>query len=274
VHEISVFDDFTDGVMQNVLNSELKGESILGRPCQVGWPEMVFESIPFLICYEYSSFVLGNERSADSTQAEWSALGDRQINHQWLKSFEACTALQEFFNEHFLADVRIFSLLKPIHDYRIYQRVSAYPNLLNDVHSCNITKPWCKKCAKCAYVFGNFCAIWGHERVISVFHCNLFNDPYLTNTWKDLLGISEHGRQAWECVGEHDEMRLALKKAYENGAQGIAIELFKKHFVDGKASEKNNRTVDWKALIEKFDKVYDEKHGIPQDVFDRVKAFL
>ena len=338
IHHLSVIDDFTDGVMMSVLNPDLRGESILGRPCQVGWPEMVIESLPFMLVHKYSSFVLGNERSADSSQAQWSELdGDRSINHQWLKSFEACNALQTFLSQHLLNGCRVFSLLKPIHDYRIYRDLTPYPHILPDIHSCNITKPWCKKCPKCAYVFANLVAVFGYDRLHAVFQCNLFDDEDLRETWMDLMGLSAHGRQAWECVGEHDETRLAVKRAAEMGCQGLAIKMFTDAFVldddegecgfefeersssdahvmisvsdsgesvigartstektsnrfrssiartditgagsssTSSAAGKRKQRVDWRKIVERFDRVYEDNHGIPDDVFSRVKALL
>jgi hypothetical protein len=40
---------------------------------------MVFESLVFVLNHGYFAFTLGNERSADTAQAQWSAMGDRQV---------------------------------------------------------------------------------------------------------------------------------------------------------------------------------------------------
>lgn len=47
VHEINVIDDFTDGSMMALLNPDLKGEAILGHPCQVGWPGQCWKTRSF-----------------------------------------------------------------------------------------------------------------------------------------------------------------------------------------------------------------------------------
>lgn len=158
VHEISIIDDFTDGSLMGLLNPDLRGDAIKGYPCQVGWPEMCFEALPFMLLHNYSGFCLGNERSADSAQVTENSGtgvnlldGDRAVNHQWLKSFEACDALRRFFQKSLVKDIEVFSILKPLHDYRIYQLLKRYPQVLPDIHSCNILKPWCKRCSKCAY---------------------------------------------------------------------------------------------------------------------------
>lgn len=158
VHEISVLDDFTDGSIMGLINPQLRGDAIKGYPCQVGWPECCIESLPFMLVHDYSAFCLGNERSADSAQVtEHSGSGvnmldgGRAVNHQWLKSFEACEALKNFLRKTLIKDIEVFSILKPLHDYRIYQILKRYPQVLPDIHSCNILKPWCKRCSKCAY---------------------------------------------------------------------------------------------------------------------------
>jgi hypothetical protein len=131
---------------------------------------MVFESLVFVINYGYIAFTLGNERSADTAQAEWSELdGDRQINHQWLKSGHAQELLRDFLTENLVRTFDVFSMLKPIYDYRIYRAISKFPAILADIHSCNVQKPWCKRCAKCLYVWVNLCAVYGSEVVYPYF---------------------------------------------------------------------------------------------------------
>jgi len=153
------------------IHPDPKDEAILGHPCQTGWPELAIESLPFTLLHGYGGFALGNERSADSAQVAQSTLdGGRQVNHQWLKSFEACTALRLFLRGSVAESIEIFSALKPLHDYRIYRLVQRYPAVLPAIHSCNIVKPWCRRCPKCAYVWVNLCAIFGEEKLRPIFH--------------------------------------------------------------------------------------------------------
>ena len=60
-HEILIHDDFTDGVFAKNNFPDYKGECFEGHPCQTGFPEMIFYSLPFVLLYGYSYFVLGNE---------------------------------------------------------------------------------------------------------------------------------------------------------------------------------------------------------------------
>jgi hypothetical protein len=89
-----------------------------------------------------------------------------QINHQWLKSAHAQEVLRDFLKSHLVSSFDVFSMLKPVHDYRIYRAISRFPAILPDIHSCNVQKPWCKRCSKCCYVWINLCAVYGHNLVV------------------------------------------------------------------------------------------------------------
>ena len=274
VHEISIIDDFTDGSMMALLNPDLRGEAILGHPCQVGWPEMVFEALPFTLVHGYAGFSLGNERSADSAQvdAERNLLdGGREVNHQWLKSFEACWALRGFLRANLAQGIEVFSLLKPVHDYRIYRLLRRYPAVLPDIHSCNIVKPWCRRCPKCAYVWINLVAMFGEGRLRPIFHENLLDVEELQESWGELLGLGEHN--AFECVGEVDETRLAFREAHKAGVQGKAMDLFASTFLGDPSKDVAPKiSLDWEGMERKFDRIYATDHGIPEFVFERVKG--
>lgn len=97
---------------------------------------------------------------------------------------------------------------------------------------------------------------------------NLLDVPELQSAWTDLLGLGAHN--AFECVGEVDETRLAFRACAEAGLQGRAMDLFKREFI-GEAGAAPPRPVDWAGLRAKFDKVYTSDHGIPPFVFDRLK---
>ena len=92
------------------------------------------------------------------------------VNHQYLKSFAACRALRNFLRSTVAEGMEVFSLLKPLHDYRIYRLLQRYPQVLPDIHSCNIIKPWCRRCPKCAYVWINLVAIFGEHKLRPIFH--------------------------------------------------------------------------------------------------------
>jgi len=48
--------------------------------------------------------------------------------------------------------------------------------------------------------------------------------PELQEFWRELLGLSSHN--AWECVGETDETRLAFRDCAKAGMKGLAMDTF------------------------------------------------
>jgi hypothetical protein len=264
-HQISIVDDYTDGLLAAAYAPSIRGDCIKGNPCQVGWPEMIFEALPFALLHGYSGFAFGNERSADAVQAVWSDTSERAVNHQWIKSNEASKLIKHFIQTTLLPDFSVFSLLKPIHDQRIYQHLANYPEILPSFHSCNIIKPWCKKCAKCAYVWVNLVAVFGQGPVNKVFGVNLFDDPDIETHWLELLGLGEHN--AFECVGEVWETRLAFYRCVQLGCVGRAISKFQAAFL-GKGAD-----INWREIREYYDLVY-EDHIIPDVIYQRVREFL
>ena len=107
---------------------------------------------------------------------------------------------------------------------------------------------------------------------------NLWDEPALQQYWLELLGLGEHN--AFECVGEVDETRLAFYACSKQpDVGGKAMEVFLKTFVakdevekKGGADPQGRIIVDYEALRMKFNHVYDVKHGIPEWIFAKVQA--
>jgi len=261
-HDLYVIDDFTDGIFMQSYFPDIKGECSLGFPCQVGFPEMIFEALPYVLLNGYSYGVLGNERSANATQVECEEM--ETVNHQYLKSYDSEKYLSEFIESSLVSEFSVFSILRPIHDFRIYKNISKYPEILRDINSCNIVKPWCKECSKCAYVWLNLNAVFNPNEVFNVFHENLFDKEVLQIYWEQLLGLST--QNAFECVGEIGETRLAFKKCIEKGMKGKAITKF--------MVNKLLETTNFDELEKKYDEIYSTDLLIPNEIFNKLKPFL
>ncbi|MCU0566945.1 MAG: hypothetical protein MUF49_10145 [Oculatellaceae cyanobacterium Prado106] len=257
VHRVSIHDDFTDGVYMQLYFPQLK------PPFTLGTPECIFAAMPILLDQEYCYLSFGNEKSSDAGNVYWSELG-QEVNHQWIKSYEAESLFGAFVQEHFITNHRYFSLLKPIYDYRIFQNLSRYPDALADLHSCNIDKPWCKKCAKCAYVWLNYLANFDTQLINDLFHTNPFDSPDLELFYRQMLGLEEHN--AFECVGHIQETRIAMQKCAQKGLTGKIISLFQ-------TDVQLQVLQEWPELEQKYDRIYSE-HNIPEHIFDRVKPYL
>lgn len=262
-NEIIIYDDFTDGTFVQNYFPEIKGECTLGFPCQVGFPEMFFEAIVFVLAKGYNYFITGNERSANASQVKGLENQD-QVNHQYLKSYDSEKNLNHYISNFLLDEFEVFSILRPLHDYKIYRLISKYPEIIPDIHSCNIVKPWCKNCSKCAYVFLILAAVFDENKILENFQENLFAKETLMIYWEQLLGLGEHN--AFECVGEVDETRAAFKICYEKGLKGNAIDLFVKSGLLEKC--------DYEKIDRKYGRVYEEDLLIPDYVFEKVKPLM
>ncbi|WP_293106701.1 hypothetical protein [Moorena sp. SIOASIH] len=207
---------------------------------------------------------LAHEKSANTGNLFWEKLG-KEVNHQWGKGYEAEKELNEFIQANLLSNFSYFGILQPIYDFRIFKNIAKYPEVLPKIHSCNIQKPWCKKCPKCDYVWLGLMAVFEPGSVDAVFGSNLFDDDDLLPIFREMIGLAEH--TPFECIGEIDESRLAMKKCLEKGLSGKALEMFK-HEVLGDSS------IAWQQLEQKYDRVYDTEHAIPDWIFSKIRGQL
>ncbi|HIE02829.1 MAG TPA: hypothetical protein EYP59_21535 [Thiotrichaceae bacterium] len=178
---------------------------------------------PIQIVHDLELAIVGHEKSADAPNFIIPETGEK-IAHQWAKSIEGENAVHRLLNNLF-KNIGCVSITKPIYDVSIFkllfQITGELPYLTN---SCNIKKPWCCECEKCAYVFAGFTAFGNHKRTIEAFGDDLFQREKLLQTWRELLGLE--GYIPWECVGQAEEVQLYFYKAYHAGVTGTAINLF------------------------------------------------
>ncbi len=107
-----------------------------------------------------------------------------------------------------LADVRYFSVLQPIHDEVIFELLARDAALAPLTHSCNVAKPWCGACAKCAYVWLQMAAHLPPDVITATFGDDLGERAVNDRWFRELLGLAAH--TPFECVGSASEARLAL----------------------------------------------------------------
>lgn len=257
-HHISIYDDFLDYPLFDLYFPEISG--IIAPET----PVSIFESLPLMLHHGYQYLCLAHERSANKGNLFWQDLG-KEVNHQWGKGYEAETALNDFIQQHVLSNFTYFSILQPVYDVRIFQKLTAYPELLPHIHSCNIQKPWCKKCPKCAYVWLGLMAAFEPSLVDQVFGTNLFDDPDLLPIFRAMIGLEEH--TPFECIGEIEESRLAMKRCLEKGLSGRALDVFKTEVL-------GDRSIDWEQISQKYEQLYGEDHNIPQWIFSKIKTQL
>lgn len=178
-------------------------------------PSSIFAALPILLSRGYSYAILGNEASANRGNLIWSLTGE-EVNHQWGKSLEAEGLLDRYIRENLVADIGVFSVLMPLHDVLIFELLRQDEASLHATHSCNVAKPWCRRCAKCAYVWLNCRAHLSEAPVERLFQEDLLEVPANQPFFRDMMGLGVH--TPFECIGQIEESRLALHLC---GARGL-----------------------------------------------------
>jgi hypothetical protein len=214
-HRQWVYDDFLDApVIELVPEAEVRTITAAETPASI------FEALPYALAHGYRYLCLAHERSADRPNMVWGETGE-EINHQWGKSTAAETLLNTYIADHLVTNCTVFSILKPVHDVLIFNLLAEHTDDVPSTHSCNVAKPWCGRCPKCAYVWLNYQAYLPTELVDSIFGRNLFDDPANRTAFRQMLGLEAH--TPFECVGEVAEARLAFELCHRRGVTGAAM---------------------------------------------------
>ncbi len=220
-------------------------------------PTALLSILPIALQYGYSHIIVGNERSADKGNLIWDKTGE-EINHQWCKTIENDRLIANYVKEELVSGLNYYSLLKPIYDPVIFNLLRQDSYALRDTHSCNFGKPWCERCAKCAYVYLSYMAYLSSEQVKSVFHNNLFDLPENQIWYRQMLGLEQY--KAFECVGEIEEVLLAFEICNIKGAKGKAVDMF----VNEVGSQ------DYQGILEKYTDVDSNYSEMPNWVAQKV----
>jgi UDP-N-acetyl-alpha-D-muramoyl-L-alanyl-L-glutamate epimerase len=166
-----------------------------------------------------------------------------------------------YIQQHLLKNFAYFSLLQPLHDVFIFQLLSRELEYVPLAHSCNIQKPWCKKCPKCAYIWLNYMAYLPEKLVNQIFdNVNLLDLPENQLHFQQLLGFGSHS--PFECIGQVEESQLALHRCYLKGVRGNAMKWYHELY-----------EVDFDQIVEKFTSVATHV-GIPKKYADILYPYL
>jgi hypothetical protein len=181
-------------------------------------PASVFAAIPLALARGYRGLIVAHEASANSGNLDWNG---EVVNHQWGKGWEAEQLLDGYVQRELVANLRYFSILQPIHDEVIFELLARDAELAALTHSCNLRKPWCGACAKCAYVWLQFAAHLPPAVVQATFGADLGERADNERWFREMLGLAEH--TPFECVGSAPEARLALTIARARGFGGARL---------------------------------------------------
>ncbi|HEY0515507.1 MAG TPA: hypothetical protein VGD00_00180 [Solirubrobacteraceae bacterium] len=178
-------------------------------------PASVFATVPLALARGYRGLVVAHEASANTGNLEWNG---EVVNHQWGKGWDAEQLLDGYLRRALVAELRYFSVLQPVHDEVIFELLTRDAALAALTHSCNLKKPWCGACAKCAYVWLQFAAHLPPDVVHATFGADLGERADNERWFREMLGLAEH--TPFECVGSAPEARLALSLARARGFGG------------------------------------------------------
>ena len=245
-HHMYISDTATDLPLQSV-SPEYEVRSVNAGET----PASLFASLPIALAHGHRNLILGHERSANVGNLVWDATGE-DVNHQWGKSLEAERLLGDYIQEHLTTDISYFSILQPVHDALIFSSLRELSSSVPRAHSCNITKPWCKRCPKCAYVWICYKAWLPWDPTDQAFGgSNLLDDPFNEVWYRQMLGLEEH--TPFECIGQIDEARLAFAMANARGLSGGFMKLIEDIY-----------PIDSLDILSRYLKVEPRDHRIPE----------
>ncbi len=164
-------------------------------------------------------------------------IGDLPVNHQWSKTWQAEQLFAEYVRRYISPDIRVGSPLRQYSELKVTELFvdKAWVKYGHSFSSCNAANyeqgadntmlKWCGECPKCANSYLLFAPFITPDELQSLFGSqDLFAKSSLVDTFKGLLGIDEL-MKPFECVGETDELRLAYRKALENGYQSLPFDV-------------------------------------------------
>jgi UDP-N-acetylmuramoylalanine--D-glutamate ligase len=165
------------------------------------------------VLFDYRYVIVGNEYSSSIENLRYRG---EVINHQWSKSREFEELFQAYTRQFVTRGVTYFSLLRPFYEIRITQLFTRYPKYFPVFSSCNrnfkITTRqdclWCGECPKCVFVFTMLAAFLKKQELLRIFGKNLFTQPELLTSFRDILGFGT--MKPFDCVGTFEEAQAAL----------------------------------------------------------------
>lgn len=182
------------------------------------------------IFYKYSYIVVGNEHSSDFGNVKYKG---EIINHQWSKSAEFENLFRNYVETFITPDIRYFSLLRPFYEIRVVEMFSKYKKYFSYFSSCNRNfkissadrdSLWCGECPKCVFIFVLLSALLSKISLLKIFKKNLYTNPALLPTFRDILGFGK--LKPFDCVGTFEEVRAAFLIARKKFKKDIAMKTF------------------------------------------------
>lgn len=159
--------------------------------------------------------VFANERSAE--EATLTDATGRGVNHQFSKTLAFESMFDHWVRSRIAPDLAVFSILRQDRELAICREFARLEPLHAVFSSCNRnfhlggsrTDRWCGACPKCHFVFLCLAPFMAPQALVRIFGADLLDDPACVDGFRALLALD--GRKPFECVGEADEARSALR---------------------------------------------------------------
>lgn len=171
--------------------------------------------------------VFSNERSANVANFVHNGL---PVNHQYSKGLDAESRLRAALAS-VTPELEYYSLLRPLSELHIAEIFARSDRFLPVFTSCNAAfrldhsrrvERWCASCPKCRFVFLALAPFVGRERLVEIFGADLLADADQLDGFRELVGLT--GYKPFECVGEIEESRVAVRLVAEAGGwAGAAV---------------------------------------------------
>lgn len=195
--------------------------------------------------------IVSNEASSNEGNVIWNGIS---INHQYSKSFEFEEKLAIYLRDYLNLGITYFSFLRPIYELQIAGLLTRFPSLLSIFSSCNATQAkgkigWCGSCPKCLSTYLMLMPFLGQTQTSAIFGKDLLADASLLETYRSLLGKTDH--KPFECVSTFEEIILASYLSIPKYSSTSLPELLK-YFQTSVLPEQKDLSVRVTALLSHF----------------------
>jgi len=164
----------------------------------------------------HAAVAMSNEHSASAPNLRWR---NRDINHQWSKSWAAEGLIADALAERVGPEFVVASYLRDRSELWVAQRFAQFPSYHHVFRSCNRAftqdlgeraPAWCGVCDKCLFI--NLVLAPFIERGVlrDIFAGEPLADARLDHSLRSLIGLGL-SHKPFECVGDPDESAVALR---------------------------------------------------------------
>ena len=162
-----------------------------------------------LLLFGYSNVIVANERSSDEANVRYR---EREINHQYSKSFRFERLFDDYQHRYLIAKGRYFSYVRPLYELQIGKTFSSFPEFFDLFKSCNRNRSdsWCGQCPKCLSVFLTMYPFVARSVLGKIFGSDLFRREENLPILRELAGFEV---KPFECVATTEEIIAALALA-------------------------------------------------------------